>query len=176
MKFFEKKKFTGLHLRVCSRSLFSFFFFPPPLLHLELDVNFSKKGMEEIQSIKIPNFSVSQCDSLSGPHVQRENPSLPQMSLLLACAHLHFTLQRWRGVQRLANIWHSPLIVSRFQKNTHARACAHRISQLSAPATASKSILTLTAQSCRTQKKTRQTLFCSGPLSSSKCLIHVYTY
>ena len=32
--------------------------------------------MGEIQSIKIGNFSVSQCNSLSEPYVQRENPSL----------------------------------------------------------------------------------------------------
>lgn len=36
--------------------------------------------MGEIQSIKIPNFSVSQCDSLSGLCVQRENPSLSNVS------------------------------------------------------------------------------------------------
>lgn len=48
----------------------------------------SAKGMEEIQSIKIPNFSVSQCDSLSGLYVQRENPSLKCLFCLYALIYI----------------------------------------------------------------------------------------
>lgn len=44
--------------------------------------------MEEIQSIKIPNFSVSQCDSLSGLYVQRENPSLKCLFCLYALIYI----------------------------------------------------------------------------------------
>lgn len=44
--------------------------------------------MEEIQSIKIPNFSVSQCNSLSGLYVQRENPSLKCLHFLHALIYI----------------------------------------------------------------------------------------
>lgn len=55
--------------------------------------------MEEIQSIKIPNFSVSQCDSLSGLYVQRENPSLKCLFCLYALIYIsHRSLEEVAGI------------------------------------------------------------------------------
>lgn len=53
--------------------------------------------MKEIQSIKIHNFSLSQCDSLSGLYVQRENPSLK----CLFCLHalIYISHCGWKEVQ-----------------------------------------------------------------------------
>lgn len=77
-----------------------------------------EEAVEEIQSIKIPNFSVSQCDSLSGAPCSKRNLSVPSPPTVSSARMRSFTFHIVAGeeAQRRANIWHSPPVVTHFWK------------------------------------------------------------
>lgn len=65
---------------------------------LELHVNFSGSGGRDSINQNPQFLSVTVCDSLSGLRVQRENPSLSNVSSCL-CALIYISHCSWEGVQ-----------------------------------------------------------------------------
>lgn len=101
-------------------------------------------------------------------------PPLPplRMSLLLACAHLHFTLwqERKSSGWQISDTRRSSFHVSKKDKKRKEKPIiCQTVCDFNGKKKKKKKLLL-------PPKNNRQTLFCSALLSSLKCLIHVYTY
>lgn len=132
---------------------------------------------EEIQSIKIPNFSVSQCDSVSGAACSKRKSlrSLPSECLFCLHALIYISHCSWRG--RAVAGKYLTLTARRFTfPKKKKRKEKKKRSQLSAADGFDFNGKKKKKKAVAPPKNNRQTLFCSALLSSLKCLIHVYTY
>lgn len=158
-----KKKFTGLHLRVCSLSLF----FSSPPSTWSWTWTSAKRECRRFNQSKFP---ISQCHSVIHWVGCMFKEKIPLSLKCLFCLHALIYISHCSAAEecsgwQISDTHRSLFHVFRRKKETytHPHARAHRISQLSAPAKASKSILTLTAQSCCTPKKNDKHCFVLSP-------------